>query len=137
MECFWCSMLNLLRLSSKCCFGLAEIFSMTFFNFRKISYFILWFLFCTVNKLLTILYFYFLKIYYSAMFKKMFQISILGFSLMSQGLIIVEIVWISLILIEKWWEMWWKSRKKTWKCTVKKISKSYFFNFFSFQIVTK
>jgi hypothetical protein len=84
---------NPLRPSGESCSDLAEIFSMAFFNFKK-KYLILYldFLSRTVKKLLTILYLYFLKIYYSAMFKKKFYTSVLGFSLVSQELITIEII---------------------------------------------
>jgi hypothetical protein len=89
-----------LTLRDENCSDLAGIFSMTSFNYLKKSYFKLWFLSRTVKKLLTILHFYLLKIYNSALFKKMFHKSVLSASFMSQGLRTVEIIQISLVLIE-------------------------------------
>ncbi len=87
--------------SSESCSDLAEIFSMTFFNYSKnILLYTLIFLSHTVKKLLTILYFQFLKIYNSVLFKKMFNVRVLSVSLMSQGLITVKIIQISLLLTE-------------------------------------
>ncbi len=74
------------------------------------------------------MYFYFWKIYYSTMF----HISVLDFSLMSQGLITIEIIRISLLLIEIWWKMWWKSWKIRENTLLEKQFQSYIFNFFFF-----
>ncbi len=67
-----------------------------------------------VKKLLAILYFSFLKIYYSALFSTMFKQIILCISLMSCELIAIEIVQISLILLQilgKMWQKPWKKRE--------------------------
>jgi hypothetical protein len=69
------------------------------------------------------------------MFKKKFYISVLGFSLVSQELITVEIIWISLILTEIWSEMWRKSRKKRENALLEKKFKVVFSTFFSSEIV--
>jgi hypothetical protein len=63
----------------------------------------------------------------------MFQNSVLDISLMSYELIAVEIGKISLIFIEIWYKMWWKSWKR-WKCTVRKNFSHIFNLFFLFKL---
>jgi hypothetical protein len=63
---------------------LAEIFSVASFIYLKKYHIICFeFLSCTAKKLLTILLFLFLEFFYSALFRNMFQNSVLGISLMS------------------------------------------------------
>ncbi len=64
--------------------------------------------------------------YYSALFKNMFYISILGFCLMSQGLITIEIIWIIFILYEIWLKNVMKISKNVKMHCYKLISKSNF-----------
>jgi hypothetical protein len=123
--------LNPLRPSGKSCSDLAEIFSMAFFNFLKnILFFILIFYLALLKSYYKYCIFIFWKFITVQCSKKKFYTSVLGFSLVSQELITVEIIWISLILTEIWSEMWRKSRKKRENALLEKKFKVVFSTFF-------
>ncbi len=71
-----------------------------------------------------------MKIYDSAQFNNMFQNSVLDSCLMSQELIDLEMVQISLILFAIWHQMQWKSRKKRENALLEKNFKVIFPSFF-------
>ncbi len=97
---------------------------------KKYYVFALIFYLPTVKKLFAILYFSFLKIYYNALFSTLFQLNILCSSLMSCELKAVEIVQISLILLEILSKMWQKPRKKRENALLEKNFQIEFSDFF-------
>jgi hypothetical protein len=85
--------------SSKRHSDLAEIFSMLLLIQTNILFHTGLFI-SHHSKALNNIVFLFLENLLHALFKKLFHISVLGFSLMAQGLIMAEIIQISLILFE-------------------------------------
>jgi hypothetical protein len=84
------------------CSDWAEIISLASLKYFKIMMFLHCFFFLSriVSKFFALLYFSFLKIYYRALFSKMFQQNFFYINLMSCELIAVKSVQISLMLIE-------------------------------------